>query len=123
MKQTTERPHTVADLMTDDLLTIEVGDPLGRARDVILTIGIGALPVVDRDEVVGIVTASDLADDWDETVPVSDIMSRPVVRIAPEATLQEAAQHMLSYRVHHLIVEGDGRTGIITSFDLLRSMA
>ena len=123
MKQTSERPQRVDDLMTDDLVTVSVDDPLGRARDLILTLGIGALPVTDREAVVGIVTASDLADDWDESIPISEIMSHPVVRVSPQATLQEAAEQMLTFRVHHLIVEGDGRIGIITTFDLLRLLA
>ena len=108
--------------MTDDLVTIEMTDTIGQARDLVLSLGINALPVLDGGKVAGILTSSDLADDWSEELPVTAAMTTPVHRIHPEATLRAAADQMLSCNVHHLIVEDRTRIGIITSFDLLRAL-
>jgi len=115
-------PHTVDDIMTDDLMTIERSGTIGQARDLMLALGINALPVVDNGEVIGILTSPDLADDWSEDLAVSVAMSSPVHRIHPEATLQAAADQMLSLEVHHLIVDNGSRIGIITTFDLMRAL-
>ena len=119
---TRNAPHIVDDLMTDDLVTIGTTDTIGQARDLMLTLGINALPVVEDGKVVGILTSSDLADDWAEELAVSVAMTSPVIRIHPEATLRAAADQMLSLNVHHLIVEDGTRIGIITTFDLLRAL-
>lgn len=123
MTYTTEQPRIVDDLMTDDLITVEVTDSIGQARDLILALGLNALPVLRDGKVVGILTSPDLADDWAEDLPVATAMSSPVYRIHPEATLRAAADQMLSFNVHHLIVEDRSRVGIITSFDLLRALS
>lgn len=109
--------------MTDDLITVKPADTIGQARNLLLALGINAIPVIDAEAIVGILTSPDLADDWAENLPVSAAMSRPVHRIHPEASLSEAAEQMLTLNIHHLIVEGHGRIGIITSFDLLRTLS
>lgn len=119
---TRNEPRIVDDLMTDDLITIEPNDTISQARDLILALGINALPVVDGGDVVGIVTSSDLADDWSEELAVSVAMTAPVFRIHPEATLRDAAEQMIELNVHHLIVEDGARIGIISTFDLLRAL-
>ena len=123
MTYTIDPPRIVDDLMTDDLITVETTDTIGQARDLVLALGLNALPVVREGKVVGILTSPDLADDWSEDLPVTTAMSSPVYRIHPEATLRAAADQMLSFNVHHLIVEDRTRTGIITSFDLLRALS
>jgi tRNA nucleotidyltransferase (CCA-adding enzyme) len=123
MTHTSEPPRIVDDLMTDDLITVEATDSIGQARDLILALGLNALPVLRDDKVIGILTSPDLADDWAEDLPVTTAMSSPVYRIHPEATLRAAADQMLSFNVHHLIVEDRTRVGIITSFDLLRALS
>jgi CBS domain-containing protein len=55
---------------------------------------------------------------------VADVMSASPIRVAPDATLEEAARRMLDRRVHRLLVmEGDALRGILSSVDLLRLFA
>ena len=122
MTQHAEPPRIVDDLMTDDLVAIETTNTIGQARDLLLTLGISALPVLDSGKLTGVVTSSDLADNWPDDVPVTAAMSKAIHRIHPRATLQAAADQMLSLHVHHLIVEDRDRIGMITSFDLLRAL-
>ncbi len=114
----------VADLMTDDLITIGAEDSIDNARDLVLSLGIHALPVTEGEAVVGIITTADLSDDWPGDELVGAAMSAPVCRISPDATISEAADEMLSNSVHHLIVENNrGTVGLLSSFDLLRAVS
>lgn len=117
-------PATVGDLMTPELLSLEPGDPISRARDLMLAFGINALPVMEDVMVVGIVTSSDLVDDWPDQDTVSTIMSTAPFSIRIDASLREAAEQMVQFRIHHLLVESDGLVaGILSSLDLLEALA
>ncbi len=116
-------PATVDELMTEDLIAVRPIDRVGRARDLLIALGIHALPVMNGNEVVGIVTTADLVDDWPEETPVSEIMSRTPFVIASAASLVEAAEEMLAHEVHHLLVtDGSETVGILSSLDLLRAV-
>ena len=56
-----EREKVIArDLMTPHPLTIDMADNIGLAADIILANKFHALPVVDGNELVGIITSHDL---------------------------------------------------------------
>ncbi len=114
---------TVQSLMSPDLIALQPSDRVRRSRDLILSIGIHALPVMDGNSVVGIVTSSDLVDNWPEDELVETIMTKSPVSVDAAASLQEAAEAMVDGRMHHLLVESDGETvGILSSLDLLRAL-
>lgn len=113
----------VGDLMTPEVLSLDQNDPISRARDLMLAFGINALPVMDDVTVIGIVTSTDLVDDWPEDDAVSTIMSNAPYTIQIDASLREAAEQMVQFRIHHLLVESDGVvTGILSSLDLLEAL-
>lgn len=106
--------------MTTDLIALGPDDRVGRARDLLICLGIHALPVIVDNEVLGIVTSADLVDDWPDDEVVSTIMTGSPFTIAAEAGFREAADQMITRRVHHLMVELDGDViGILSSLDLL----
>lgn len=124
MTNNSSAARIVADLMTDDLITVKAEDSIDNARDLVLSLGIHALPVTEGDAVVGILTTSDLSDDWPGDELVGTVMSAPVYRISPDASIREAADEMLTNSVHHLIVESrNGTAGLLSSFDLLRAIS
>jgi signal-transduction protein with cAMP-binding, CBS, and nucleotidyltransferase domain len=115
-------PRVVDDLMTVDLIAVRPSDRIGRARDLMLTVKVHALPVMEGNDVVGIVTSSDLVENWPDNDLVSTAMTSSPTVIDAEATLEEGASLMLERRIHHLLVEADGEViGILTSLDLLRA--
>jgi acetoin utilization protein AcuB len=87
------------------------------------------LPVVDDSgQLVGMITASDL-DLFFSRAPspgvvkrqyrVDQIMKAPVITVAPDYPLEEAAQLMLKHRIGGLPVVEDGKVvGIITTSDI-----
>jgi len=116
-------PATVGDLMSEDLLAILPDDRVGRARDVMLSVGVHAVLVMDGNEVLGIVTSTDLIDNWPDDEPIATVMTAAPAAISVEATVREAAESMISSRTHHLLVEdGHEVIGILSSFDLLDAL-
>lgn len=119
---TTDPPRTVDDLMTNDLVTIDADATIDGARELMSALGIHALPVESGGAVVGIVTSSDLAEDWQGSLAVAAAMRSPVRRVRPQDTIEHAVEIMLDERIHHLVVDGGNRLGIISSFDLLEAL-
>jgi CBS domain-containing protein len=125
----------VQDFMTADPIVIAPGASLVEAYNLMFDNEIRRLPVVESDELVGIVTLSDILqatpgrpNDTDletqlelSSHTVRDIMTYEPITIAPEDTIQEAAERMLEYKVSGLPVLQDGRVvGIVTESDIFK---
>jgi CBS domain-containing protein len=90
---------------------------------------VGALVVVDeKDTLVGIVSERDVVRRLDErgaellTVPVSEIMTSPVVTCEPGDGIDGLAQIMTERRMRHMPVLEDGRlVGIVSIGDIVKS--
>ncbi len=84
----------------------------------------GSLPIVEREQVVGIVTDRDIAlrvvgEGKSGETKVGEIASSNVVSVRPEQDLDEALRVMARYQVRRLpVVEEDGRlVGIFAQAD------
>jgi CBS domain-containing protein len=118
----TQQLPTVGEMMTADLITVGPGERIGRARDLVLGVGIHAIPVVgDGGQVIGIVTSTDLVEEWPAVEVVDTVMSRTIIEIDVAASVAEAAELMRAESIHHLLVVDGGVTvGILSTFDLLK---
>lgn len=131
----------VADLMSRNVVTIGVSESCHAAVARMHAAGVRHLPVVDADgRLAGIVTDRDLrhhlfrpsvlrevgtlpVDAILAAVPVSAIMSTPVVTARADDELADAARVMLEDKVGSLPVVADGHVvGIVTETDLLRQI-
>jgi CBS domain-containing protein len=66
---------------------------------------------------------ADLQDRMQE-LTAEDIMTRQLVTVRPDASLEEVARTMVDQRVHRVLVGADGLLeGLITTFDLLPYVA
>lgn len=113
--------RNIGDLMTGDLLSLGSDEPMERARGILTTTGLHAIPIVEEDQALGMVTLAD-CQGRDEGDVLGEIMAGPRVMIDHQGSVSEAAMLMRSNYVHHLIVtEGDRRTvvGLLSSYDLL----
>lgn len=123
----------VQDLMTEGPVVITPSTSLVEAYNLMFDHEIRRLPVVADGELVGIVTLSDILqatpgyfDDADMETrlemaarTVRDIMTYDPVTVAPEDTIQEAAERLLEYQISGLPVVQDGHVvGIITESDI-----
>jgi len=89
----------------------------------------GALVITEGDRVAGIVTERDfvrkvaLAGRSFESTRLGDIMTREVLYLKPEQTVDEAMAVMTSRRVRHLPVLAEGRlAGMVSIRDLIGEM-
>ena len=126
----------VKDVMKTQLVTLNVDSKLGFANDIMYLGRIRHLPVVKGDTLAGILTQRDLyrasltsiLTNWKEnkefldSIRVSEVMSKNVVTINPDATIEEAAQVMIDKKVGCLPVvkERDKLIGLITETDVLQ---
>jgi len=118
---------TVRDSMTEKPTTITGSAPVSEAAKLMASENVGSLPVVEGDELVGIVTDRDLvvqvvARGQDpDGVLVSEIYSdRPVVA-SPDEPLDAALKRMASEQVRRLPVVSEGRlVGILAQADVAR---
>jgi hypothetical protein len=110
--------------MTHAVRTVRPTEVVGNLRDLMFDDRLHAVPVLDADgSLQGIVTSSDLVEEWAPEQGVTTVMSAPVHTAPIGATVAEAAQLMLDHLIHHLPVTDHGEVmGIVSSFDLLRAL-
>lgn len=109
----------------EKLRTIDRDDTVRRASQLMRDHKIGCL-LVTKDEVLGIVTETDLtrrvmAEGMNpEQTPIRRVMTSPILNIGAEATLLDANDLMAKKGIRHLGVERDGQlVGLVSVRDLL----
>ena len=123
--------NAIKEIMSTKLETIDITKNAQEAAKKMNDKRISSLLVVDGDnkneEPLGIVTERDLvirvcaAGTSSKDVGVREIMSSPIVTVEPQATVETAAELMLSNKVRHLLVKDEqtGKpVGIIAPSDL-----
>lgn len=126
----------VKDVMKTQLVTLNADSKLGFANDIMYLGRIRHLPVVKGDAIVGILTQRDLyrasltsiLTNWKEnkefldSIKVAEVMTKNVVTVSPDATIEEAAQIMIDKKVGGLPVvkEKTKLIGLITETDVLQ---
>ena len=129
---------TVADFMTREVVTAGMDDTLGEVRKAFELNHFHHMPILDGDELVGIVSDRDVLMNVSDQVDTEradnhslytlrkkahQIMTRTVTTISPEDTIEEAAAILLGNDFSCLpVLEGSGAlVGIITKTDLLEA--
>lgn len=112
----------IADIMHKSVVTTVPHKSLGHVRDIMAKNHISSVPVVNSEnEVVGIITTSDLAKGHDEGTPVSKIMPDKVFSVPAYSDVHIAARIMRNHHIHHLVVTHENEiVGVVSSFDLLQ---
>ena len=111
------------DVMSKKVVSVAPTTEIAVAREKLRNDEIDHLVVVEGKRVVGVVAGKDILRMRDDR-PVSEVMSRTVATIEPEATLRRAAGMMRGRAVGCLPVIDDGRlVGIVTTSDLLTALA
>jgi len=117
----------IRDIMVDKVITAKKGATVEDAVRLMNKYEIGCLVVVDNGEPVGIVTERDLlkrvlAESKElRNMKVVEIMSEPLVSVAPGVEIEEAAKLMFQKKIKKLpVVEKRKLVGLVTLTDILR---
>lgn len=115
----------VRELMTADVRTCSPSDKVFELAKTMQSTDVGAIPVVEGQTVVGIVTDRDIVVDCiargldPKTTAASSCMTKDPVSVSPDTDAHEAAQIMSEHRVRRLPVVENGRlAGILALADL-----
>ena len=113
----------VAEVMTAPASTIEATATAAEAAERLRDRAVGSLVVVEDDGIAGIVVESDIvvlvAEHRDPGLPVSSVMTTPVVVVESGAHIAAAAERMQDHGIKRLPVVDDGDlVGVVTTTDL-----
>ncbi len=119
----------VFDIMSENIVTVGVSEPVRAAARLFKQYNIGAVPVCDeRGRLRGMITDRDIAVRCVATgvspdeAKVGDIMTRGVITVADNAYIVEAARLMSDAQVRRLPVCRNGAlVGMLSLADLARS--
>lgn len=120
---------TVREAMTTSPTTVAAQESAVEAARLMAARDVGSLPVLDGDDLVGMVTDRDLvlhvlAKDVDpHKVTMASICSEDPIVVQSGDSLDEALQHMAKKQVRRLPVVDDGRlVGILAQADVSRTV-
>jgi CBS domain-containing protein len=118
----------VRDAMTSNPRSIESSTMVADAAKLMKAEDVGSLPIVEGDQLVGMVTDRDIVirvvaeGKVPQSTTVGEIASRDLVTVDPEQDLDEALRLMAQHQVRRLpVAEEDGRlVGILAQADVAR---
>ncbi|HXV84706.1 MAG TPA: CBS and ACT domain-containing protein [Candidatus Binatia bacterium] len=114
----------VSNRMTKDPVTVSPDDLLIQARLKMQKGDFRRLPVVNDEQLVGVITDRDLREHtgYLDRTAVEMAMSKKPLTVAPVTTLEAAAQLLLKHKIGGLpVVENGHLVGIITISDVLQA--
>jgi CBS domain-containing protein len=118
-----------SEYMTTPVLTVDAGTTLVDAAAAMNAEGMHSLVVISEDcRPEGVFTSTDLMAAVAEGAPpggttVGDLMTRDVVTVAPDESVETAAATMREADVSHLPVMDEQVVGILTETDLATYLA
>ena len=119
---------SVRDTMTQNPRSIDASTSVVEAAQLMREGHIGSLPIIDDEQLVGMITDRDIATrvvaqavDHTKT-SVGDVSSRDLITVEPDRDLDEALQLMARHQVRRLPVVENGRlVGIVAQADIALS--
>lgn len=132
-----KRNDPISHIMSRNVVTVHHGDPISKVRALVHERKVHHIPVVNGDQIIGIVTWSDIlrvsfgdafnADDravdatLDHTISLEQLMQKDPVTLEETGTVRQAAEILASSDFHSLpIVNGGKLVGMVTTTDLIK---
>lgn len=132
-----KRNDPISHLMSRNVITAHHGDPISKLRALFREHGVHHIPIVNANEIVGIISWSDIlrvsfgdafkTDEravdatLDHTLSLEQVMQKNPVTLAETSTVREAAEILAGGTFHAIpIVSGTRLVGIVTTTDLIK---
>lgn len=120
--------HIVRNRSPSDIIGCDVSTSVREAVQMLASKRIGALPVMDGGQVVGIFSERDviyrLAEEGDTCLgrQVGQVMTTPIISVEPSTRVDEALGLMTRRRIRHLpVIENGALRAFISIGDLVKS--
>jgi len=116
----------VSAIMSTKIVTVKLTDKVGKALQTMVRHKIGSIVVVEKGKPVGILTERDVSIRTAKGqnvrgMVVRNVMSKPLVTIAPSAEVWQAVEEMVRKDIVRLpVVDGDRLVGMVTERDIFR---
>jgi len=121
-----EEGHLVSDIMKKKIISIDETKTIKEAASLMNEAKIGSIIITKDDIPVGILTERDFVtkiavEEIPLSVSLSQVMIKPLLVVAPNQTVWEAAEIMKNMQVHRLAVqEGSKIIGMVSTTDLVK---
>ena len=102
----------VSEVMTAQVATARPTDSVRKVASVMANVDSGAVPVMEEDRVIGLVTDRDIvlrvvASGGNLDTPVSEVMTPDVQSCSEDDNVADAAAQMATHQIRRLVVTGD----------------
>jgi len=122
---------TIQDIMTRDVQTISSQETIQRAAQLMDELNVGAIPVLDGDKLVGMITDRDITvrsvavGQDPRSTKVTDVMSTDVRTCTPGQSIEEVLSQMGDVQIRRVpVVDDSGKViGIVSLGDVATSDA
>lgn len=118
---------TILQRKGSEVIAVAPDASVGEAIALLADRGIGAVPVIDGESLVGIFSERDVihhlkaGDLGSMAAPVAEVMTAPVTTVARDEAVLPALALMTQQRVRHLPVVADGQViGMVSIGDLVK---
>lgn len=118
----------VREIMTKNVVSIGLQNSIFEAAELMASKGLGCLVIMDGELLMGIVTERDIVRRAvAKRVPldsrISEIMSKGVFAVDPDASVKDAARLMSSNKIRRLpVLKQNKLVGIIVAADIVRNL-
>ncbi len=121
--------RTLLDQKGRDIYSVEPTTTIYEALALMAELNLGAVVVLDDDELVGIMSERDYArkvileGHSSRDTPVTDIMTHEVETVTEDASVEDCMTKMAEGQFRHLpVVEGESVIGLVSIGDIVKSM-
>ncbi len=114
------------DIMSSPVKSISLDISMDEVGKTMLRYGHTGMPVMDGDQLVGIISRRDVDKAWIHNLghaPVKGFMSREVITVSPDTMVSEIQKIVVERDIGRVpVVDDDQLVGIVSRTDLLRTM-
>ncbi|MCD8512781.1 MAG: CBS domain-containing protein [Nitrincola sp.] len=117
----------VMDICRQDVVTCQESDTVVDAIRLMSDYNIGSVIVCNDRKPLGILTRRDamriMTEQSVAQIPVSEVMSSPLITITPDASVDELGIELMSCRIRHaVVVDPQGElVGVVSESDIVNS--
>ncbi len=120
----------VKEIMAKQITSLPIDRTVREAAELMTRADVGSILVFAEGTPVGIVTERDIvrkivAEEIDSSkVLVGDVMSTPLVTVSSEATIEEASERLMTFKIKYLpVIEKEEVVGMVASKDIALALA